>query len=408
MNHHLFQGMSNSLPIPRRCRSFGALAPDSPTMPLGHASAFARRSAPGSGERCRRKPPARSRLPSLPVLGLLFGVGAWGDLHAETPPSRVQVVSPRIGVLTRDLSLPAVVRPWQQVTLHAKVAGYLKSIAVDRGDRVKPGETLGEIEAPEMFAELEKARADLAVAELESKRLNEAARRAPDLVLPNTVDAAKGRMEIARGELSRLETLLAYAHLEAPFAGIITKRWVDPGAFIPAATSGNAPQSAAVVTLMDFSRVRIEVAVPESVVARVAPGLAVRITAPALPGPVLEGHVTRMAYALDPSTKTMAAEIDLPNPDLALRPGMFVEARFQFTSRAAALQLPGEAILAEKGQTHVLLARDGKVVRVPIKTGLDNGVEVEVIEGLQPGDAVILTGRQRLLEGAAVTIEEVK
>lgn len=342
------------------------------------------------------------------LLGWLLVLTSSSILGAAASPARVQVVNPKTGAISRSLTLPGVVRPWQEAILNAKVAGYLQDLNVDRGDRVKAGEPLGNIEAPEMLADQVKAEVDLSVAEVEFQRLNEAAAHAPDLVMPETVDRARGRRDIARAELTRLETLLGYARLEAPFDGIITRRWVDPGAFIPSATSGSAAGNAAVVTLMNFNRVRIEVAVPETDVARVATGLAARITAPALPGHVFVGKVTRIAYALDPSTKTMATEIDLPNPDLALRPGMFVRVELQFASTAKSLLLPGEAILAEEGTTHVLVARDGKVVRVPVKTGLDNGIQVEVLEGVRASDTVILTGRQTLIEGQAVQAEEVK
>src|SRR6058998_772019 len=183
--------------------------------------------------------------------------------HSPTPAPSVQIVRVEKGETARRLTLPGNIRAYQEATLYAKLAGYLKSISVDRGDWVKANEVLAEIEAPELLAEVGRYKAELAVAQLEARRVQEAVQKAPDLVTPLTVDVAKGKYEVAKANLERLQTLLGYSRITAPFDGVITRRWVDPGAFIPAATSGSAAKNAAVVVLMDFSRVRIEVAVPQ-------------------------------------------------------------------------------------------------------------------------------------------------
>src|SRR6266852_1022094 len=228
-----------------------------------------------------------------------------------TPPVAVQVVRPKRGPITRNVTLPGEVKAYQQATLYAKVAGYLKTIAVDKGDQVKEGTLLAEIEVPELLADRARYIAEVEVADLDYKRLSESQKKLPDLVVPQTVDNAKGKLDVARASLERTETLLGFAKITAPFSGVITKRMVDPGAFIPAATSGSAAQNAALFMLMDFSKVRVQVTVPEPEVPFIKTGVRVKISVEELPGKIFDGSVTRFAQALDDATKTMLTEIEL-------------------------------------------------------------------------------------------------
>jgi len=166
----------------------------------------------------------------------------------------VQIVQPKHGPITRFVTLPGEIKPYQQATLYAKVAGYLKTIAVDKGDQVTEGKLLAEIEVPELIAERSRYKAEVEVAAIDYKRLSESQKKLPDLVVPQTVDDARGKLDVAKANLERTETLLNYAKITAPFSGIITKRTVDPGAFIPAATSGSAAQNAAIVPHRPQSR----------------------------------------------------------------------------------------------------------------------------------------------------------
>src|SRR5438552_6181815 len=201
-----------------------------------------------------------------------------------TPPVAVQIVQPKRGSITRNVTLPGEIKPYQQATLYAKVAGYLKTITVDKGDQVKEGALLAEIEVPELEADSTRYEAEVKVAEIDYKRLSESQKKAPDLVVPQTVDDAEGKRDIAKANLQRTETLLHYAKIIAPFSGIISKRMVDPGAFIPAATPSSAAQNAAIVTLMDFNTVRVQVAVPELETSFVAKDEPVKIMVDGLPG----------------------------------------------------------------------------------------------------------------------------
>lgn len=324
----------------------------------------------------------------------------------ESPPIAVRLVRARKGEVTRSITLPGEVKAYQQATLYAKVGGYLKKIAVDKGDEVKEGDLLADIEVPEMLADLAKFKAEVAVAELDFKRVSEAQKKAPDLVVPQTVDAAKAKYDIAKANLERTETLLGFAKIIAPFSGVVTKRMVDPGAFIPAATSGSAAQSAALLTLMDYGKVRVQVAVPEPEVPFVIKGLPVKVSVEELRGRAYEGSVTRYAHALDEATKTMLAEIELPNPTRELRPGMYAIVRLVMERKSDALVIPVEALLAEKAGNAVFKVVDGKAKKVAVKTGFNDGVSAEILAGLNPDEPVILIGKLTLNDGQAVRVEE--
>jgi len=327
---------------------------------------------------------------------------------AKAPPAQVTATHPARGAISRWISLPAEVQPLQQATLYAKTAGYLKTISVDKGDTVKSNALLAEIESPELLADIAKYKTETHVAEVNLKRLSEAREKAPDLVVPLTIDEARGKLEVARAGAERVETLLSYTKIYAPFTGIITRRFVDPGALVPAATSGGAAQSAAIVTIMDFSTVRIQAAVPEMEVPYIKPGLPVTLTADELAKKAFSGSVTRISYALDPSTKTMLTEIELPNANGELRPGMFVTARIAVETKGDALLIPAEALVTEKAKTSVFKLADGAAHKVPVKAGFNDGKSVEIVDGVAPGDTLIVAGKTQLADGQPVQVTEGK
>ncbi len=335
----------------------------------------------------------------LSVAGL---VGCDWFRGTQNPGTPVQTIHPKRGEIVRRITLPGNVLAYQAATLYAKVAGYLKSINVDKGDSVKEGDLLAEIEAPEMLADLLKAKAEAEAAQLDSERVLEARKKASDLVMPQTVDAAIMRSDVAIAGADRIETLLGYAKITAPFSGIITKRWVDPGALIPAATSSSAPKSAAVVTLMDFTTVRIDVAIPDTEAPLVKKDLPVKVTVNELPDRSFAGTITRFSYALDESTKTMTTEIDISNPDLVLRPGMWASVEIELQKKENALLIPAEALVTEKNKNSVFVVRENKAEKVSVTTGFDDGVNVEILKGCGPNNSVIVAGKQSVTDGQRV------
>src|SRR5207247_2976909 len=240
-----------------------------------------------------------------------------------------------------------------------------------------------------MIADLAKYKVEVEVAEIDYKRLSESQKKAPDLVVPQTVDDAEGKRDIAKANLQRTETLLHYAKIIAPFSGIISKRMVDPGAFIPAATSGSAAQNAAIVTVTDFNRVRVQVAVPELETSLVAADQPVQLTVDGLPGRTFDGKVTRFSYALDDASKTMLAEIELPNPKLELRPGMYAIVKIGIEQKEDALLVPVDALVVERAGAFVFTVMDSKAKKIPVKTGFNDGFNVEIVSGVRPDQPVI-------------------
>ncbi len=324
-----------------------------------------------------------------------------GIALAET---EVKTATPTRGTIHRFVTLPGSIKANQQATLYAKVPGYLKTLTVDKGDKVTAGQSLGEIEVPELAAEAVKYRAEVRVAEADLKRRAEAREKSPDLVTPQSVDEAQGRLDIAKANLERTETLLKYSNLTAPFAGVVTMRFVDAGAFIPSATSGSAAQTAAVVTLMDFNTVRAQVAVPELEAAFVSTGQPVRVSIESLPGKTFTGTVSRQSYALDETTRTALVEADLPNPELALRPGMFATIKIGVEKHTNTMLIPSAALVTEKSGASVFIVADGKAKKTPVKAGFNDGVQAEVLSGLTGSETVILVGKQQLTNGQPVTV----
>jgi RND family efflux transporter MFP subunit len=260
------------------------------------------------------------------------------------------------------------VAPNQQVTLFAKVTGYLKKINVDKGDAVKAGDLLAEIEVPELVADRARCKAEAEIAELDFKRAKDAQKKAPDLVTAQSIDAAKAKFEMAKASLERAETLLGFCRITAPFSGTIIRRLVDPGAFIPAAGSGSTAQNSALVILSDSTIVRVQVAVPEPEVPRIAKDLPVKVSVEELPGHNFEGTVTRFAHALDDATKTMLAEIDLQNPKDELRSGMYAQAKISVEKHAQAL-LQGGSAPASEGKWRNSRLRGSRAQGTPLAQG---------------------------------------
>ncbi len=329
-------------------------------------------------------------------------------LSAATAPAEVAVTSPRRGDIHRFVTLPGTLRANQQVTLHAKVAGYLKSIAVDKGDTVTAGQLLAEIEMPEIVAERAKHEAELNIARIESDRLTAARAKAPDLITPAAADTAAARLAMAQAGLAHNETLLRYSRISAPFAGVVTMRYVDPGAFVPAATAGSNPTAAAIVTIMEVSTLRVRIAVPEIESSRIQVGQPVVITTESLAGQTFRGTVTRHSGALDEATRSLLVEADLPNASGTLRPGMYVLAKIGVEKHTGALLVPAAALVREKAAGFLFTFADGKATRVPVKYGFNDGASVEILDGLADNARVIIPGKLALVSGQAVTAVEAK
>ncbi len=344
--------------------------------------------------------------------------------QGSPPRTRVSVVTAQRKDWVRKITLPGTLVALNEVTLYGKVAGYLHSISVDKGDAVRRGQTLAVLEVPEMVKEIDRAEAAYqealaslnrarAQAELQAatyRRYNEVHSKDPDAISNQELDEYRSKFEVAqtdvkvaearvataRANRDRLVALHRYAQITAPFTGVVTARLVDPGALIQAATS--SMQGQPIVTIQDLDTIRVYVSVPEIDVPFIRIGNAAGLTTSAYPRRVFKVAVTRFAEALDPATRTMKTEIDVRNPQHLLRPGMYADVTLELEERRGALVIPDSALVVEGERRFVYMVRDGTAHRVEVETGLDDGTQVEILSGLKGGEQVVVAGKENLVE----------
>jgi RND family efflux transporter MFP subunit len=309
--------------------------------------------------------------------------------------------------LANTLSLSGEFKPFQDVDLHAKVAGYIRRISVDVGDRVQAGHVLAVLEVPELEAEaqgaaasLERAKSAHAAAHFAYLRLKQASDARPGLIAPQELDDALARdheaeAHVAESEANqrRASALKDYSKIVAPFAGVITRRYADTGALIQAGTSSNT-QAMPVVRLAEDDRLRLVLAVPESAVSRIHVGTAVQVRVPALDRN-FEGRVARLSDDLDRQTRTMETEIDVANRDASLVAGMYAETLLDLDRKDAALSLPIQAVSRKGADTTVLVVdAQNRVELRHVTPGIEDAKRLEIVGGLSEGDRVVLGGAQ--------------
>lgn len=332
--------------------------------------------------------PLRSFYP----LRLAFGLLATPVFGAE-----FSAVQPAKGSIHRWVALPATMAPFQQVNLHARVSGYVKSVGADKGDAVKAGEILAYIEVPELESDLVKVKSEMDAAEIELKRLKEARAKSPDLVLPQTVDNADARFSAAKASVDRCLTLLEFAQIKAPFSGTITSRAVDPGAY--AASGGSA-----LFHLIDALKIRCQIPVTEMETPLANAGKPVKLLLDAFPGHLFEAKVSRASQALDAQTRSMLVEADIDNAGAKILPGMSGTARIGVERRDDAVLVPAAAVVMEKTNAFVFKHAGGKAVKTPVKLGFNDGVQIEIPE-LKPDDVLLLVGTNPVADGQEVTLK---
>ena len=346
-------------------------------------------------------------VPILILILIIIVVFALGQQGKSKPDSKETIGLPRVQVerpvkksIVSELQLNGDILPWQQATLYSKVAGYLKEIRVDKGDWVKQRDVLAVIDDRETEKEYERAVADFHLQEITYNRLQEALPQSPNLVSKQDVDAAKAKYESAKAAMERLKVLVDYATICAPFSGVITQRWADPGAMIQAA--GTSMNAMAIVKIASMDKVRIRVDVPESEVTMVKVGTKAKVAVRELPEQEFDGKVARYGVALEQNTRTMQTEIDLPNPKHTLRPGMFAKVTLQFAAKKNALTIPAAAIITEKNQTFVYCVEQGIAKRKLVVIGTDDGIRPMIAQGLNGNELVIVAGKESVTEGTKV------
>ena len=351
---------------------------------------------------------------ALLALALCAVAGCGGDAksaRASGPPS-VSVVRPQRGDMTRSITLPGDLVGLYESALHAKVTGYLKSIDVDKGDWVKKGQVLAEIEVPELEERLHRARANLAVQRGTYERLERVWKTDRRLVAREDVDIAEGQFEQAKAEVEELETMVGYTHIVSPFDGVVTARYVDPGALIQASahgegsgSEGSAPEkgsSAPLVTVADIQTLRVYVYVPEEETSLIRRGMPATLRLREFPGRQFAAKVTRFATALDLSTRTMLTEVDIDNAQHELYPGMYADVELEIARHAGTLKVPASAVGNAGAAPFVYVVRDDRLAKVPVTTGFTAEGWVEIASGLSGDESVVGTMTPALTEGESV------
>jgi membrane fusion protein, multidrug efflux system len=312
----------------------------------------------------------------------------------------VQVMKPIKRDVVQTLRLPATVSPNYQTTLYSKVSGYLKTIAVDKGDIVKAGQILAVIDDPELLERFHQAKSEYAIKKVTFERLANVRKENPDVIAKQDVDVAEANFQNAKHALDQQASMLDYTKVRAPYNGTVTARFVDPGALIQAATS-SATQAVPLFTIMDVSTLRFYINVPQEDAPFVKKGTPVTI-ATSEPGKTLKATVTRSTVALDPGTRSLLAEIDLPNPGQSLAPGMFAEVVVELRRHPDALVVPPAALVSEGSSKLVFVVDQGVARKIPVATGIDDGLWVEVTSGLTGAEDIVVTGKSRLTDGIRV------
>jgi RND family efflux transporter MFP subunit len=391
----------------------------------------------------------------IPVSAVLMvALGAWLTsscartqrvLAAASDVPTVAVARTTTENLSHDLILTAEFRPFQEVDVMAKVAGYIKRINVDVGDRVKLGDPLATLEIPEMAddqrrasAALERSQAEVAragdelqraesahqIVHLSLQRLAAVAEKRPGLIAQQEIDdarskdlvaeaqvasaksglaAATDQVHVNTSDLDRVRTMLDYTRVTAPFAGVVTKRYADTGSMIQAGTASQT-QAMPVVQLSENTLLRLVLPVPESAVPTVHIGQQVEVRVPTL-NRSFPGRVARFSDKVSLATRTMATEVDVPNSSLVLIPGMYAEVDLTLDRRNAVLAIPVTAVdvdsAAATGRVMVITANNRVEVRT-ISLGIETASKVEVRSGLNEGDLVVIAGRSGLQPGEEV------
>jgi len=359
--------------------------------------------------------------------------------EAAVAPPTVSVSKATLGDLSRDIVLTAEFKPFQSIDVMAKVAGYVKSINVDVGSRVQAGQLIATLEIPEMAddmaratAALERSQSEVArekdelqraqsvrdMTNLSYTRLASVSKERPGLVAQQEVDdaqskdlvaaaqiaaaksalaAAQQQVRVSNAELERVKTMFNYTKVTAPFAGVVTKRYADTGSMIQAGTASTT-QAMPLVQLCENTLLRLILPVPESAVASVHLGQQVEVRVPTLKR-TFAGRVSRFADTLSLETRTMHTEVDVPNPNWTVIPGMYAEVSLGVDRRENVVTIPVTA--AHDGRVYVVTPQNSVEIR-KVEMGLQTANRVEIRSGIKAGEMVVVGSISDLQAGAMV------
>jgi len=363
----------------------------------------------------------RRRIPALVAAGAVAAIicasckrDATTDAHSEDAAPTAPVARVQREDLSKIVPIPAEFRPYVEVELHAKVSGYLDKMNVDFGDRVKAGQLLATIEVPELHDELNnalaverRAEADFTNAHLIYTRLQAVNRDHPNLVAEQEIDtatakdlAAQAAVGAAEADAGKYRTLVGYTQITAPFDGVITHRYVDPGALVQAgmATENTQP----LLEISDNYHLRLDFFVSEDYVQDIHVGDTVSGSIVSMGGKPFSGKIARASLKVNLDTRTMATEIEVANPDLTLVPGMYVNLALPVEHRERALSIPIQAVPPGQMSSVYVINSQNEIEERPVTLGLETPNRFEVVAGLKEGELVLIGSRSQFSAGEKV------
>ncbi|HSR56845.1 MAG TPA: efflux RND transporter periplasmic adaptor subunit, partial [Candidatus Binataceae bacterium] len=337
--------------------------------------------------------------------GLVLARELWlgrqsSELEREYQQGRRVLVTRVIhGPRTREIRLPATIHGFTETQIYAKVAGYLKKINVDKGDRVVAGQVLAILDSPELDHQVQNARATYQLQKLTDRRIQMLLRSG--VTSQQAADESHAAMLEAKASLDQLVATQAYEVIKAPFAGLITARFVDPGALIPQSTTPSAGGTP-IVAMATMTPLRIYADVPQSFAPFIKDGDRAKLTVAEYPQRTFQGAVTRHSDALNADTRTMRVEVDLENRDLALMPGMYAIVDFAVALPIGVPMVPDDALVFRGDKVYVPVVREHRMHLAEATLGYDNGVAVEITSGVGEDDVVAISVGQSAREGEIV------
>jgi RND family efflux transporter MFP subunit len=365
-----------------------------------------------------------------------LGIGGWrhyqADLDAAATAQEVRTFVPKVRVAAvrasdskMTVSLPATTTAFEAANIFARTSGYIEKRYVDIGDRVKAGDLLAEVTAPELDHQIAQAKATLeqnkaTLQQTQASRELADVTNARDSKLVTqgwltrqqgdndrlTLQAQQAAVGVAESNIAAQEAQIrilgqekAYQRVVAPFDGVITQRNIDNGSLVQS-------QSTFMYALMHSDVIRTQMYVPQDAAFGVAPGVDAVVRVPEIPDRAFPGKVTRIATALQPGSRTLLTEVDVPNPDGALSPGIYCTVELLIPRKTPSMIIPADAVVFDENGQHVAVVENGIVHLQKISVARDFGTEVEVQQGVKPGDQVILNPMVNLSEGSKVAVRD--
>jgi membrane fusion protein, multidrug efflux system len=311
---------------------------------------------------------------------------------------RVLVTRVQIPIHQRQIPIPASIHGYIETSIYAKTAGYLEAIYVDKGDRVHKGEILALLKSEELDKQVADAKANYWLQSVTDKRNQELV--AEQVIPQQLADNSHAAMLQARAAYEQLVATQAYEVIRAESDGIITARYVDPGALIRQVTTPG--DSTPILDLATLRPLRVYADVPQDIGAFVRNGDRATVTVTQFPNRIFAGKVTRHPEALESDTRTMRVEVDLPNLDSALYPGMYATVVLSVSSPEDTVSVPDDALVFRYGDPYVPVVRNNRIHLARVALGNDDGREVEIASGVSGGDSIAVNVGEGVEEGDPV------